>query len=292
VTEKPNVPQKPTQLREVSQNSALEVMKFLTLEKLKGVDYFPPPSVSAIATYQLTFLHAPLFVSGNYTKYSRAVSQSQWIINGSKKTETSVEEVIFDGFKDYAKFQDIKFNSAGREDSDVRMLGTGRPFILQLNNPLKFNLDAHLIEKIQAQINTSKLVNVSNLRILMKEETGFIKEGEEKKRKSYRCLVWSSRKVTEMELHSINQMSNFQIEQKTPIRVMHRRSIAIRKKVIHKIFCTRVNSHFLSVDLETEAGTYIKEFVHSDLGRTSPSLAKLLQTEANIIQLDCLAIHM
>jgi len=73
---------------------------------------------------------------------------------------------------------------------------------------------------------------------------------------------------------------------------MHRRSISIRKKTIHKISCHLINSHFIIVDLETEAGTYIKEFIHSDLGRTVPSLSKLLNSDANIIQLDCTAIHM
>jgi len=34
------------------------------------------------------------------------------------------------------------------------------------------------------------------------------------------------------------------------------------------------------------AGTYIKELVHGDLGRTTPSIGELLKTEADILQLD------
>lgn len=34
------------------------------------------------------------------------------------------------------------------------------------------------------------------------------------------------------------------------------------------------------------AGTYIKEFVHGDLGRTVPSIGSLLDSEADILQLD------
>lgn len=43
-----------------------------------------------------------------------------------------------------------------------------------------------------------------------------------------------------------------------------------------------------------QAGTYIKEFVHSDAGRTQPHLAGLLglSTPAVIIQLDVNQIHM
>ena len=34
------------------------------------------------------------------------------------------------------------------------------------------------------------------------------------------------------------------------------------------------------------AGTYIKEFVHGDLGRTVPNVGQILGTEADILQLD------
>lgn len=49
------------------------------------------------------------------------------------------------------------------------------------------------------------------------------------------------------------------------------------------------SSHML-----VQAGTYIKEFVHSDEGRTQPNLASLLDlsTAAKILQLDVNHIHM
>jgi hypothetical protein len=34
------------------------------------------------------------------------------------------------------KAEELKFTAAGREDKDVRMLGTGRPFVAQVSNPL------------------------------------------------------------------------------------------------------------------------------------------------------------
>ena len=43
--------------------------------------------------------------------------------------------------------------------------------------------------------------------------------------------------------------------------------------------------------LRTQAGTYVKEFVHGDGGRTTPSLGTLLDCRANIIQLDVTAIN-
>ena len=49
--------------------------------------------------------------------------------------------------------------------------------------------------------------------------------------------------------------------------------------------------HFL-LFLKTQAGTYIKEFVHGDFGRTVPSLGNLLKTECDILQLDVLAVEL
>lgn len=39
------------------------------------------------------------------------------------------------------------------------------------------------------------------------------------------------------------------------------------------------------------AGTYIKEFVHGDLERTIPNVGTLLNSEADIIQLDVVKLY-
>jgi tRNA pseudouridine synthase 10 len=47
--------------------------------------------------------------------------------------------------------------------------------------------------------------------------------------------------------------------------------------------------------LETQAGTYIKEFVHGDFGRTTPSVGQLMGLEPNqvgILQLDVEAVDL
>lgn len=40
------------------------------------------------------------------------------------------------------------------------------------------------------------------------------------------------------------------------------------------------------VHLKLDPGTYVKEFVHGDLGRTVPSVGSLLNCRADILQLD------
>jgi len=53
-----------------------------------------------------------------------------------------------------------------------------------------------------------------------------------------------------------------------------------------------INAHFVILDLETQAGTYIKEFIHGDLGRTTPNFGALMGCETDILQLDVLSVDL
>jgi tRNA pseudouridine synthase 10 len=46
------------------------------------------------------------------------------------------------------------------------------------------------------------------------------------------------------------------------------------------------------LDVVTQAGTYVKEFVHGDLGRTKPSLSDIIGGDVDILALDVLDIHL
>jgi tRNA pseudouridine synthase 10 len=84
------------------------------------------------------------------------------------------------------------------------------------------------------------------------------------------------------------------VNQKTPVRVLHRRSALVRQRTIHSMEAEPVEGapHTCVVHLLTQAGTYIKEFVHGDFGRTVPSLCTLLGCEVDILQLDVRDVKM
>ncbi len=81
------------------------------------------------------------------------------------------------------------------------------------------------------------------------------------------------------------------IAQRTPTRVAHRRSDRVRAHRI--VAATVVDSSELGFTLEirTEAGTYVKEWVEGDGGRTEPSLAGLLGVPLKVGFLDVLEVH-
>ncbi len=47
----------------------------------------------------------------------------------------------------------------------------------------------------------------------------------------------------------------------------------------------------MTIFLRTESGTYVKEFVHGDDGRTTPSLAELLSAPLEVLALDVVEIN-
>ena len=258
-----------------------------TVEEFSERGYLLPP-VKLQCSYKIELLHKPVYIGGRYNKYSRCLPQTPWIIDGTKKAETSVQELICGQLCQLTRCSDHTFFASGREDVDVRMLGTGRPFGVELNNPKNVCFSQEDVEKAQELINMSTdLIAVQMLSQVSKEETSLLKEGEAKKNKEYCALIWSETEITAADLACLEEIKDLKIAQKTPIRVLHRRTLATREKTVYSMHSKVVDSHRFKLYLCTQAGTYIKEFVHSDFGRTQPSLGGLLSgREVDILSLD------
>lgn len=97
-------------------------------------------------------------------------------------------------------------------------------------------------------------------------------------------------------IEKINGLKEVELDQTTPTRVEHRRAMLVRKRTVHTMTASPLEEgqNRISLLLRTQAGTYVKEFVHGDEGRTQPNLGSLLGCEvpAEILELDVLGIHM
>ncbi|XP_049849168.1 tRNA pseudouridine synthase Pus10-like [Schistocerca gregaria] len=252
------------------------------------------PDLGTIDIRQAGWVILDVFVSGRYCKYVRNLPQSPWIIDGVRKCESSVQELIGPILAAHFVADSYKFMASGREDVDVRMLGRGRPFIVELINTHRPHLSEKQYAAIQKEINQKSAgkIRILDLQQVSDKDTETLKHGEEFKEKSYQCVLWMPEPVERERLESLSQTPEFEIEQLTPIRVLHRRSLCSRKRKISKMSFTYINSHYALLDIKTQAGTYIKEFVHSDLGRTRPSLGDLLGQDVQILYLDVTEVEL
>jgi tRNA pseudouridine synthase 10 len=92
---------------------------------------------------------------GRYIKLSREYSQTPWSVRGQRLTEFSVSESIGEPLKKYFRCDDYKFVTAGREDANVRMLGHGRPFYMQMVNPRQPEVADEMYINMEDEINHS-----------------------------------------------------------------------------------------------------------------------------------------
>lgn len=251
-----------------------------------------------------------IYIAGRYNKYSRNLSQSPWIDKNDARIKHSVQELIEDGLNKHLNFNNSIFSASGREDVDVRMLGNGRPFVFRITDPMcQSQLENNeILDQVKDYINSKhgSKICVRDLQIVTKKDVDmYMRDTDEDKAKEYRALCCCSRKLTEADFDKINSISNLEIEQKTPIRVLHRRSLAVRRRKIYKMCIERAKltdseilrenelDHAYILTLSTEAGTYIKEFVHGDFGRTKPNLGSLLTNcVADLVELDVLQVHL
>lgn len=135
-----------------------------------------------------------------------------------------------------------------------------------------------------------------------------LKEGENIKTKFYRALCICRGASHDLpQLEHLNKLENVEIIQRTPVRVLHRRPLSPRTRIIYKMRARWAKPHelkkflhtvaestdaFFILDVKTQAGTYVKEFVHGDFGRTKPSLCDYLNAEVDIVALDVTGINL
>ena len=145
-----------------------------------------------------------------------------------KLTRESVQELIGWVLGAAFKTRKHKFHGAGREDINVRMLGTGRPFIVELIAPKVLEVDLAALEAEINRRNAGRL-EVVGLHWTEKARVAVIKEEKHAKEYGARVSVASplDRALAEKVLGVRTP-----IVQHTPERVAHRRADLERERWI------------------------------------------------------------
>ena len=245
----------------------------------------------------------PLFVAGRYTKLVRDLPQSKWFCSScrgkgcqkcnwtGKMYPESVEELIAKPFLEETEGEKTSFHASGREDIDARMLGSGRPFVIEISKPKKRFLD---LKKIEGTINrhAKDKVSVSNLKFANKNMVRKLKRAESSQ-KEYRVLIEFEKEITDKDLHLLEEkLTNVIVKQRTPLRVLHRRADLTREKYIYQVKVKKLSPKTAEMEIRCQGGLYVKELVTGDEGRTTPSISEFFNNKAKPIKLDVLNIIM
>jgi tRNA pseudouridine synthase 10 len=279
-----------------------EIGKILESDLQIPVDFTGPEIMAVVDTqFDVVSLQIKsLYIYGRYRKLARGVPQTKWYCpicrgHGCENCnytgtlyETSVEELISTPALDLTKGAVAAFHGSGREDIDARMLGEGRPFILEIKNPQIRTID---LKKFEAETNATAKgkVEISQTKFTSKADISRIKNLDAKK--YYEIIVagekpFSGEKLKEQAL----LLQGSTIQQYTPTRVAHRRADKLRERKIYTCQVISVEGARATLRLETQSGTYIKELISGDNGRTTPNLSDLIGFPCTVTSLDVLAV--
>ncbi|MDR2698902.1 MAG: tRNA pseudouridine(54/55) synthase Pus10 [Candidatus Methanoplasma sp.] len=267
----------------------------------RPVEFKNPQVVACIDTRfaDVTLDIAPIFIAGRYFKYSREIPQTIWPCRAckgkgcgrcggtGKMYQTSVQEIIGNVALEMSGGEEHFLHGMGREDIDACMLGEGRPFVLEISKPRVRDID---LDELEKKANMSELAGYSRLRFVPRDAVQGYKTADPDK--TYKARVKADGKVNKERVIEVAlSFKNIHIDQRTPRRVEHRRADLVRKREIRWVEAEMIGDDVFDLTVNAESGTYIKEFVSGDEGRTAPSFSGALGTRCAVQTLDVIAIN-
>lgn len=262
---------------------------------------------------------AKVFVEGRYRKLTRDLPQTVFFCpeckghprrrkacarceGFGKLCRDSVQELIGWAAQRHFGTRKNKFHGAGREDVDVRMLGEGRPFVMELLGPKQFDVD---LVALETEVNRRNEGRLEVLGLHWTEATRVRVVKETQHAKEYEALVSSEGVITPEAIAALIGPRRT-IAQQTPERVAHRRAMLERERWVEFLgvepapdaelearergFVGEVDGHLWRVRLVTQHGTYVKEVLSGQGAITKPSFPDLVGTPCRCLTLDVTAI--
>lgn len=248
---------------------------------------------------------AKVFVEGRYKKLSRDLPQTvfhcptckghprrrrgcEQCEGFGKLTRDSVQELVAWVVGKAFGTRKNKFHGSGREDMDVRMLGSGRPFVLELIQPKSFGLD---LAELEAEVNRRNEGRLEVLGLHYSEKGRVVELKEAKHAKRYAARVDVDGDVDAAVAGLAAHLGErTELVQRTPSRVAHRRADKDRARWVELERVEAREDGRLELELLTEHGTYVKEAISGEDGRTEPSLAGWAGVPLACAELDVLDI--
>ena len=243
-----------------------------------------------------------IFIEGKYNKYDRTIPQTYWPCRKCKGKgckscnhtgqlyHDSVQSLVANPFMKSTKATENLFHGMGREDIDAAMLGSGRPFVLELRMPKNREID---LNEMTDKINEGNMgrIQVNNLEFVPRKRVAELKNTVCDK--SYRVDVSIPEDLAIESLkNGAQKLKHKLVKQRTPTRVAHRRADLIRPRLVESVNVLSFEQGMVELEIKAQHGTYIRELVSGDMGRTVPSFSSLVDGACKVEVLDVLNLHL
>lgn len=230
-----------------------------------------------------------LILYGYYWKLGRMISQNIWIgKDGRRRYELAIEDVV-KHVGDVINAKNYKLHIGGREDADVRILGSGKPIAIEFKVSGK-EVDIGLIERM-----LNSYTQWLKFKIEMRVNRRFIarlKEAVRFSKKMYRAIIYTSTPIDTNTLFKLETVFKDRVvEQRTPARILGHKKDRVRRRKVYHVKILPIAPQVFEALIECDGGLYVKELVSGDGGRTRPSFSEILGCETRCVMLDVLYVH-
>ena len=226
----------------------------------------------------------PLYLLGRYLKLGRFISQMDWVLkDGKLKYDLSIERVCR-SIANSLGSNEVVIHAAGREDVDVRMLGNGRPLVIEVKRPkIRYVNYGEVALKATKEFGNWVKILI-NGRVSPSTVT---KIKEEVHQKNYLAITYVKGGISDDDITKIKEtFRNAVIKQLTPLRVLRRKKETLRVRKVYEVDGYRLDDHIASFLIRCDGGLYVKELINGDKGRTKPSFSEVIGKEMEVISLD------
>ena len=153
-----------------------------------------------VLTLTVTLDVRSTYIYGRYKKHERGIPQTRWPCRACKgrgcakcndtgqQYPSSVQDLIGNPIIEFFEGREHAFHGMGREDIDVRCLGRGRPFVLEIKEPKRWDIDYDAAMKVVNE-KADGAIEITDVRRSNRSEVVRVKDTPAEKSYTIRFLV-------------------------------------------------------------------------------------------------------
>ena len=251
-----------------------------------------------VLTLTVTLDVRSAYIYGRYKKHERGIPQTRWPCRACKgrgcskcndtgqQYPSSVQDLIGNPIIELFEGREHAFHGMGREDIDVRCLGRGRPFVLEIKEPKRWEIDYEAAMKtVNDRANGS--IEISDVRRSNRSEVVRVKDTPAEKSYTIRFLV---EPLTQPELDVLTaplDLTKEDVQQRGRGRRKHRRRGDKKdnpKKPLERVEIELLDENELKKMKKAELVALCSERNCSEKGVKADLIASLLATNPEPVE--------